>query len=321
MRIITFKDITSLNISPATSYNWAKELVVSKPQSIVPIKTSIKRPDGVFFTSMPSFVSNQDGKQWGGVKVVTRYPSRVPSLDSRILLANAETGEFLAIMDGTWITAMRTGALSALSTMLFAKKDFSTMGFMGLGNVSRSMLLHLLEEIGNRELNIKLLKYKEQEEDFARRFTSYRNVKFTFVDTPDEMARETEVIISGATYLPDNVCSNDSFCEGVFLQPIHTLGFTNCDLFFDKVFVDDIAHVSNFRNFDRFRSVTEVSSVLNGDKPGRESNHERILAYNIGISTYDVGFAAKIYETLQTTGVLDTLPECDFKEPDSKFWV
>ena len=92
---------------------------------------------------------------------------------------NADNGEFLALMDGTWITTMRTGAVAAHSIQLFAKKNFAIIGMMGLGNVTRSTLLILCDKLPDKELHIKLLKYKDQEEDFAKRFANYSNLHFT----------------------------------------------------------------------------------------------------------------------------------------------
>lgn len=257
----------------------------------------------------------------GGVKVVTRYPNRVPSLESRILLMDASSGEFLALMDGTWITTMRTGAVAAHSILLLAKEKFSTIGIMGLGNVVRATLLILGDKLPDRELHIKLLKYKGQEVDLAERFCANKNYHFTFVDTPEEMVKGSDVVLSGATYLPNDVCEDRFFDEGVLVQPIHTLGFTNCDLFFDKVFADDVGHVRNFKNFDKFKQLAEVSDIVNGVKPGRENDSERILVYNIGVSIHDINFAASIYQLLKESGKLEQMQEIDMKEPTKKFWV
>lgn len=321
MKIITFQDIAKLNIQPSMAFDWAESTIKNKKSALLPPKISLKPFDGVFCNVMPSMVAGTFQNLWGGIKVVTRYPNRAPSLESRILLMNAETGEFLALMDGTWITTMRTGAVAAHSIMLFAKKDFKTIGMMGLGNVSRSTLLILCNKMPGKKLNIKLLKYKGQEEDFANRFKEYDNLNFSYVDTPEEMVKGSDVVLSGATYLPNDVCADKYFDEGVLVQPIHTLGFTNCDLFFDKVFADDLGHVHHFKNFEKFRQFAEVCDVVNGEKPGRESDSERILAYNIGVSIHDIGFAASIYQLMEKQGVLSSLPEIDMKDPTEKFWV
>lgn len=297
-------------------------MIQQKRQALLPPKISMKPRDGVFCNIMPC-ITNHVGntKNMGGVKIVTRYPQRIPSLESQIMLMDAYSGEFLALMDGTWITAMRTGAVAAHSIILFAKKGFTTIGMMGLGNVSRSTLLILADVLHEQQLHIKLLKYKGAEEDFTKRFSIYGNLLFSFVDTPEEMVKDSDVVISGATYLPEDVCSNDCFGKGVLVLPIHTLGFTNCDLFFDKVFADDLGHVHHFKNFEKFKSFAEVCDVVNKEKPGRESDDERILVYNIGISLHDICFASRIYEMLDEKGVLSTLPDINMAEPKEKFWI
>lgn len=321
MKIISFQDIKKLNISPSDCFNWAESTIKNKRQALLPPKISLKPFDGVFCNVMPSIISGNSNKLYGGVKVVTRYPNRVPSLESRILLLDAQNGDFLALMDGTWITAMRTGAVAAHSILLFAKNDFAIIGMMGLGNVTRATLLVLCDKIPTRELHIKLLRYKGQEEDFSKRFSHYPNLHFSFVDTPEEMVKGSDVVISGATYLPNDVCTDEYFDEGVLVQPIHTLGFTNCDLFFDKVFADDRGHVQHFRNFDRFKNFAEVSDVISGEQPGRADDNERILVYNIGVSIHDIHFAASIYELMKHQGCLESLPNINMNDPSEKFWV
>ena len=253
----------------------------------------------------------------GGVKIVTRYPERIPSLDSRLLLFNVQNGEFLALMDADWITAMRTGAVAAHSILLLAKKNFSTIGMLGLGNTARATLLVLASMLPDREINIRLLRYKGQENLFAERFAEYPNLKFSFVDDADAMVSGADVVISAVTYLPEDLCADECFEPGVLVVPIHTLGFTNCDLFFDKVFADDYGHVHHFKNFDKFKYFAEVSDVVNGKALGRENDEERILAYNIGVSMHDINFAAHIYEQLKNKELVDI----DLQGPIEKFWV
>lgn len=318
MKIITFEDIRRQNIAPTLCYQWAVDMIAHKHDAILPPKISLKPADGVFCNVMPCMIPNETMGSAGGVKVVTRYPGRTPSLEADLLLMDAETGEFLALMDATWITAMRTGAVAAHSILLLAKKDFHTLGILGLGNTARAALLTLLEVMPPRPLHIKLLRYKGQEVSFAQRFAAYEQVEFSYVDTNEELVKGSDVVISGATYLPQDLCGDDCFDEGVLVVPIHTLDFTNCDLFFDKVFADDYGHVCHFKNFDKFRSFAEVSDVLSGKAPGRENDRERILAYNIGVSIHDINFAARIYELLKDDPALRQVDLC---QPAEKFWI
>ncbi|MCI8443462.1 MAG: ornithine cyclodeaminase [Provencibacterium sp.] len=316
MKVITFQAIKALELSPACCYQWAAGMIAEKPSAILPPKISMKPAEGVFCNVMPGIFSS-GGESWGGVKLVTRYPGRSPSLDSKLLLFDAATGECRALMDANWITAMRTGAVAAHSVLLFAKPGFSRLGIMGLGNTARAALLVLAAMLPEKELDIALLRYKGQEQLFAGRFSSCPNLHFSYVDTPEELAAGREVVLSAVTYVGEDICPDSCFEEGVLVVPIHTRGFTNCDLFFDKIFADDYGHVCHFKNFSRFRAFAEVSDVVNGRKAGRESDRERILAYNIGIALHDICFAAHIYKRLENTG----LPELSLEEPAEKFWI
>lgn len=316
MKAISFEDIKSLNISPSDCYQWVSEMILHKNEAFLPAKTHMSMPGNVFCNIMPSLFSG-----WGGVKVVTRYPERKPSLDSKILLFNADSGEFLALMDGNWITAMRTGAVAAHSVIHLAKSNWETVGMIGLGNVARTSMLVLAAE-ADREICVKLLRYKDQAEAFRDRFKDYRNLHFTIVDSVEECVRDSDVVISCATYFENDICPDDCFGEGVLVVPVHTRGFTNCDLFFDKVFADDTGHVDHFRNFSRFRYYAEVSDVVNGRSEGRANDKERILAYNIGVSIHDVNYAAHIYRKMKDSPEgFSRLADIDMRDPAEKFWV
>lgn len=318
MKLITFEDVQKLHIAPETCYRWVSEMIAGKKDAILPAKISMKPFDGVFCNVMPCIISHPEMGRVGGVKIVTRYPGRKPSLDSKLLLFHADSGEFLALMDADWITAMRTGAVAAHSIMLFGKKNFSEIGMIGLGNTARAALLTLAGLVPDRHLRIKLLRYKGQEELFAQRFSAFSQLEFMPVEDAGTLVRGTDVVVSAVTYFDEDICTDDCFQEGVLVVPIHTRGFSNCDLFFDKVYADDHDHVHHFKNFEKFRSFAEVSDVVNGSAAGRENDRERILAYNIGVSMHDINFAAYIYQMLKDR---NDLTELKMEQPEDKFWV
>ncbi len=260
---------------------------------------------------MPAIVG-----KYGGVKLVTRYPERIPSLESQILLYEISTGNNLALMDGTWITTMRTGAVAVHTIQNLAVKGFSTIGIIGLGNTARATVLILLSVYAGQHFVIKLKKYKDQHVLFAERFVDYTNVKFEFCDEYEQVISDSDVVISAATYFQEDICGNECFKEGVLVIPIHTRGFTNCDLFFDKVFADDENHVKGFKYFNKFKKFAEMTDVVNGVVEGRENDSERIIAYNIGVALHDIFFAGKIYELTK-----HDIPTISLGVPEEKFWV
>ena len=318
MKIITFDDIKNLDINPLTCYEWVEKMIANKKQTQLPPKISMHPADGVFCNVMPCIIPGESAGEWGGVKVVNRYPERKPSLDSKLLLLNMVTGDFLALMDANWITAMRTGAVAAHSIKLFAKKNFRTLAVLGLGNTARATMLCLTHMFPHREFTIKLLKYKGQEILFYERFKEYQNLHFEYVNDNESLVKGSDVVISCVTYFADDLCPNECFDEGVLVVPVHTRGFTNCDLFFDKVYAYDTGHVCHFKNFDKFNSFAEVCDVVNGNAVGRENDKERILAYNIGLAIHDINYAIHIYQMIKDR---EDLLDIDMHDPADKFWI
>lgn len=195
---------------------------------------------------------------------------------------------------------MRTGAVAALTMKTLRKKGATNISIVGLGSTAHTTMQCILETFKEEHLHVRLMKYKDQAERFASEFETYSNVTFTIVNTPEEFARDSEVIISCITDAQSLLIENDElFAEGVLVIPIHTRGFQNCDLFFDKVFADDTDHVKGFRYFSKFRKFDELSHVLLGQNPGRESDKERILAYNIGLGLHDALYAYRIYNMVK----------------------
>lgn len=318
MKLITFDNIQKLGIPPKTCFDWVSEMIQQKKAAVLPPKISLHPAEDTFCNFMPCIIAPPQSGRYGGIKIVSRYPDRQPSLDSQLVLMDMENGKFLALMDANWITAMRTGAVAVHSIRLLAKKDFQNIALIGLGNTARAILLVLAEVFPQREFFIKLLKYKGQEILLAERFKAYSSLHFTYVDMPEAAVSGSEVVLSCATYLANDLCADNCFDEGVLVVPVHTRGFTNCDLFFDKVYADDTGHVSHFKNFNRFRHFAEISDVVCGAEKGRENDAERILVYNIGLAIHDVYFAHKIYQMMQGT---PGLTDIAMHEPTEKFWV
>lgn len=315
--VIQQEQIEQLHISPAECIEWVKQGFLMKDEIQMPAKLSVHPQGEDFITSMPCLLSENEGKKYFGLKLVSRIENHIPALQSDITLYNAKTGELLAIMDGNWITAMRTGAVAALAARTFQKQGTNTYSMLGLGNIARAVALCLIADNSDREITIKLLRYKDQAEQFIDRFKASNNVNFEIIDDKDAFVSEADVLISCVTVAKELLFPDDSlFKKGVTVIPVHMRGFQNCDLFFDKVYGDETSQIKNFKYFDKFRQYDELHHVLQGKNPGRTSNDERILCYNYGIALHDIVFASRIFEKTKSTQI-----GFDYKKESNKVWV
>jgi ornithine cyclodeaminase len=300
MKYISSNDIEDLKIDPITCVEWVKEGFLMKNRSILPPKVSI-HPKGIdFFNTMPCLLPAEF--HTFGCKIVSRIAGNHPALKSDLMLFNSNTGEMISVMNADWITAMRTGAVAALSINTLRSSSAKIYSFIGLGVIGHSTLDCLLATNCDKKLIIRLKKYKDHAEKTVEKYKDFKNVEFQIVDEIDDLVKDSDVIVSCITEAKD-ILVNDTklFKQGVLVVPVHTRGFQNCDSIFDKVFADDEGHVKGFRYFNEFRKFGEIGDVISGKIEGRESDTERILSYNVGIGLHDIYFAKKISDLLLWT--------------------
>lgn len=298
MKNITNSEIVALNISATKCVDWVREAFVMKSECQLPAKISVHPTGNDFFTTMPCLLPKEYGRF--GAKVVSRIVGRVPALKSDMMLFDSNNGELLALVDCDWITAMRTGAVAALAIKTFRNSTAKEYAFIGLGSTARATLTCLLESCKDEQLNIRLFRYKDQAEKIVEEYKGYDNVTFTIVDNTSDLVRGADVVVSCITDASGLLVEDESlFKPGVLVVPVHTRGFQNCDTTFDKVYADDTDHVKGFKYFSEFREFHQIEEVLKGVTPGRESDTERILSYNIGLGLHDVLYASRIYDMLK----------------------
>ena len=315
--IIQQQQIDALNISPKECIEWVKQGFLMKDYAQMPAKLSVHPQGEDFMTSMPCLLPKYNGRKYFGLKLVSRIEGQTPTLKSDITLYDAETGQLLAIMDGDWITAMRTGAVAALAARTFQRKGVDTYSMIGLGNIARAVALCLIADNEDRHITIRLMRYKDQAEQFIERFKGHDNVTFEIIDNPTAFLSEADVVISCVTVATELLFPDNSlYKKGVTVIPVHVRGFQNCDLFFDKVFGDDTGQIQTWKYFNQFHEYDEIHHVLQGKNPGRTNDDERILSYNYGLALHDIVFATKIYEK-----AINTSQGFEYQKQDKKIWV
>ncbi|GET09173.1 hypothetical protein SY111_17970 [Ligilactobacillus agilis] len=321
MKIIDFKEIKKIaeKMKPAEWYDWVDNVLRKKDLFDMPPKIHMSQENGNYYNIMLAMYSDENLVT---LKMIGRHSLKENEKRSvmmgDIMLYEADTGILKAVMDAEYITTLRTGVVAAHSAIEFAKKDFDTLGLIGLGNIMTVFFITFIDKLrdgnDNRKLTVKLYRHNQQEVRFAERFNNLENIEFIYCESYEEVIRNTDIVVSAVTKVDKNFVSDDCFKQGVTVIPICTMGFQNCDLFFDKVFTDEIEQIRGFKYFDKFKSVANVSDVLNMKKKGRESDRERIIVYNYGLGIHDLYFANKFYS-------LADVKDVSYNYPNSKYFV
>lgn len=111
-------------------------LALHAGQAQMPQRSSVALSTNNLALLMPSLLQTPTQASFG-LKLVTVVPENpqraLPSITATIMLLDATTGQTLAIVAGTWLTAMRTGAVSGLATSLLARPEADVLALFGAG--------------------------------------------------------------------------------------------------------------------------------------------------------------------------------------------
>lgn len=284
--------IMSLSISAKDKYEWVDRTLKNKSNYILPTKTRMPLKDTDYFNVMPCALPSEGVL---GLKVVTRNENRrlrsQSNIDGDILLYSYD--DFLpeALIDGAYITTIRTAAVAVHSMLNFASNR-ETIAMIGLGNIGIEIGNILFELLADEKIKVKLFRYKDHAQKFIERFSKYKNIEFYICDTYDELMSDSDVVFSSVTYVENDFCNADIYKKDCTVIPVHLRGLKECDIKFDTVITSDLISIQKFSNYNLISNLKYIDDII-------ESKHGiggRTIIYNLGLAVYDIYFANEIYK-------------------------
>jgi alanine dehydrogenase len=143
LRILSGADVRrAVTMAEAIEAVRQAYIQLSTGQAVVPLRTpvEVERRDGVTLF-MPAYLAGSDAM---AAKIVSVFPENtkrgLPLIHAVVIVVDAETGRPVALMDGTYLTALRTGAASGVATDLLARPDARIAAIFGAGAQARTQL-------------------------------------------------------------------------------------------------------------------------------------------------------------------------------------
>ncbi len=291
---ISKEQIASFNITAQEKYSWVDTTLKNKSKYILPTKLRMPLKDSDYFNVMPCALPSENVL---GLKVVTRNENRrkrgLPNIEGDIMLYSYDDFMPLALIDGAYITTIRTAAVAVHSLINFAKKR-DTIAIVGLGNIGTEIGNILFELLKAETITVKLYKYKDQAEKFAARFCHYQNLTFQYCNSYEDLMSDSDVVISAVTFIDDDFCDPSIFKKECTVIPVHLRGFRECDKTFDRVITSDLISIKKFQNYDNIKKLSYIDDLYPIPNGGGIPNNQTLI-YNLGLAVYDLFFASKIY--------------------------
>ncbi|MBI4310892.1 MAG: ornithine cyclodeaminase family protein [Chloroflexi bacterium] len=258
-----------------------------------------------------------------GIKNVTVYrnnPSKhsLPTILATITLLDPETGQPLAIMEGGYITAIRTGAVSGVATKYMARNDASVAGILGMGVQARTQLAAICAVRPIKKALCCSAGNPQRQRAFAEDMTRELGIAVEVVRSPREVVEQADVlalattsaspIISGS-WLKPGVHINSAGSHAPDAREMDTASVTRCS----KVVCDltsaclaeagDLLVPMQEGAFSRDRIYGDLGDLVLGRKSGRDDSREMTLFKSVGLSVEDVATAQYVYQEAVKHGV------------------
>jgi alanine dehydrogenase len=282
----------------------------STGKAVMPVRLVVPLPQiQGRITSMPGYLTQDKAL---GMKVVTYFQNNpkqdLPAILATIMLFSAETGQLMAVMDGSFITAVRTACASAMATKALANPHTPLLGILGAGVQARAHIQAL-----SRVKKLQRIKIYSPLGMSAQRV---RQELESEIGVDIEVAASAEETVSDCDLVVTATTAREPILEPEWLKPgahINAVGSHQPDhreidgatLARSKIVVDSreaiMAECGDILLAIKDNAITEASiyaeigEVLAGTKPGRASASEITLYKSVGIAVQDVAAAQLVH--------------------------
>jgi ornithine cyclodeaminase/alanine dehydrogenase len=273
-------------------------------------------PPNAFIHAMPGYLFR---KKAAGLKWVSSFSSNtslaIPPVMGLFILNDVQTGQPLAVMDCRWITAMRTGAASAVAAKFLAAKNPGVVGIVGAGIQGRYNLLALAAAMPSIE-TVRVFDINSQALDgFVSALSNVLSLNIEIGKSAREVIEGAQIIVTATGRLDKPIFEENWVSEGALILPVHHRGWENRTLHrVDQFITDDWRQLQKAHRevggFDGPLPDThvELGEIIAGKKKGRRNEKERIIDFNYGLAIEDVAMATEIYNRATGQGLGKVLP-------------
>jgi ornithine cyclodeaminase len=296
-------------------------LLHSSGETEVPVRPGFELEGRGSVLFMPAYVKG--GIDSVGVKIVSVFPGNaakgLPVVPAQMLLVDSETGMVKALMNGSEVTRLRTGAISGAATDVLARPDARTAALFGTGGQAPSQLEALLCVRPIKEVRVfdaleeKIAPFIEKNQALAERYGARLVAARSSGEAIDGADVVTTVTTSKTPVFDGSRVARGAHVNGVgsFLPASRELDENLLNR--ARVFVDNteavLAEAGDFLipaksgRYDLKNIAGEIGDVLTGKLAGRTSDDEITVLKTVGYAVLDVVAAHKIYENALTRGI------------------
>jgi ornithine cyclodeaminase/alanine dehydrogenase-like protein (mu-crystallin family) len=255
---------------------------------------------------MPGFVV---ANKAAGVKWIGGYADNVrhglPYIMGAILLSDPQSGAVLAVMDGSHITNLRTGAAAMVSAKYLACPNAATLAVIGAGTQGTAILKAMSLQFPKLRVRVADISARQRRE-FCETMRAETGMDVSEAETVESAVSGADIIATVTTSKVPIV--KDSWIKrGALVLAMSSYPQMEDKFLFaaDAIIVDsveqashrgEIKHLVESGRLGKERIVAELGEVVVGAKRGRQTDQQRIVMIPTGLGAQDICVAQHVYQ-------------------------
>ena len=254
-----------------------------------------------------------------GTKIASGYYDNpklgLPPGFAVIILLDLKTSLPLAVMDGSYITAVRTGAAGAVAVSVLARKEIKRVGVIGSGTQGRMQVLALNELFPLEQVKVYNIN-KVNSEKYAEEMSERLNIEIQAVDTAENAVSDVNVVVTAVPskkamvmdeWIEDGMHINAFGADGPGKQELDPKIMKRAKIVVDSLkqcrVIGEIQHALAQGLIQETDVHAEIGEILLGKKLGRETEDEITLFDSTGLAVQDIAAAHVVYQLAQQKGM------------------
>lgn len=322
LKIFSQNDVKqAVNMSQAIHAVKEAYIQLSRGEAVIPLRTQVPvKKQAAVTLFMPAYLGSTDTL---AAKIVSVFPKNtdkeLPTIHAVVIVINAQTGQPEALMDGTYLTALRTGAASGLATDLLARKEASVVAIFGAGIQGRTQLeavstVRALEKVWVYDI------IPERAEAYIHEMKSRGQPippDLCMARTPSQAVCDADIICTATTSLTPvfddvdlkpgaHINAVGSYTPQMQEVPAQTVARA-------KVVVDSISACLTEAGdliiplkdavITKSQIHGEIGQVASGEIPGREREEELTFFKSVGVAAQDAAVAELVLRKAKELGL------------------
>jgi ornithine cyclodeaminase/alanine dehydrogenase-like protein (mu-crystallin family) len=254
------------------------------------------------------------------VSVYKKNPEKydMPTVLAKIMVQNINTGDIVGIMDGSLITAMRTGAATGVSVKYLARKNSTTLGIFSAGVQARKQVSAVYWGLNEKLEKCKVYDLKKNvSEEFKKEIEKELGIEVEIVESGQNLLSDSDILVA-ATTSTTPLFAGEKVVEGTHISSIGAHAPTAREI--DSKIISRaslltaglkeacLAEAGDYiipidEGIITQDDIISIGDIITGKEKGRTSESEITVFKSVGISAQDVAVGKLVYDRALKTGI------------------